>query len=245
MKSQHFLIVLGVVGVVVAIWAALRKQGSQPSVIVESNPSLQPWYTPAGQGTSPLGAPPVQPLTADNIPTPVSVQDVRPGTSASGVPTYTAQNQDTGGGAPINAPTPALNRPTFYGGVQTVAGPIMNFINSMIPNQETPMKKSDCGCGGSCGSSKNSCSDCIANCEANNSNYPDGRGGCMAFSRKRQIEQAMSTPTGQVGFARASDNVLSSGVNMFGVYQQTAFDMQNRAMDDGSVPPASPFLSPV
>jgi hypothetical protein len=235
MKTNHWLIIIGLGGVFVAVWAALRNKSTP--IIVQSSPSLQPLSLGPGQGVTPLGAPPVQQLTPDNIPSPVSVQNVQPSTAASGVPQYTSQTQLTAGETPIAAPTPALSRPSFY------AGPILDFIRSMSPNTESFSMKKDCGCGGACKTNSHNCSDCSSKCDISSSRFPDGRGGCMAFNRKKQIAQAVRD--NPMGFVLSSENLLSAGVDMFGVYQQTQFDMKAANNFDGSTPPASPFLTAI
>lgn len=221
MKSNHWLIVLGVTGVIVAIWAALKKTGVSTPVIIQQSPSLQPMY--GVQGVTPLGAPAVSATAAPAETSAVQAQV--PGTSASGVPNYTAQTQLTGGGAPIPGPL-AGSLPKFY-------GPIQQFLASMIPNTDyaTPAPKSECGCGGGCAGS------CKDPCSATNSRFPDGRGACLAFNRKTQI--AAADP---MIFMRASANIQSANINTFDVFQQTVVDHMARA---DNVPPASPFLSPV
>jgi hypothetical protein len=115
MKTNHLLIPLGILSVIVAIWAALRKNNSNPTVIVQSSPSLNP-------GVTPLGAPAIDPY-ANPAPAP-NVQTQAPSAAASGVPSYASQ--DVSGGGLIAAPKPAQNTPSFY-------GPVRDFINSMLP----------------------------------------------------------------------------------------------------------------
>lgn len=230
MKKEHWLIPLGILSVVVAIWAALRKSGSSPTVVVQSSPSIQPIGFAAGQGITPLGAPPVDPYAMPTGPT--GQNAAVPGTSASGVPNYTAQSQLMGGSDAQPAPAPGGTVPTFY-------GPLQSFIASMIPQMEASVpapKKDGCGCGGG----GSACGTCSVSCSSN-SRYTDGAGGCLAFDRAAQIKQAEQSNPGL--FMRASENIKSSGVDTFDVFQQTVMDYF--AASPGSTPPASPFLSSV
>jgi hypothetical protein len=230
MKTNHWLIPLGILGIVVAVWAALRNKGTSPTVVLQTSPSLQPLNVPTGQGVTPLGAPPVDPM-AQPLPA-QAVNTAVPGTSSSGVPNYTAQTQFMAGADVQPAPVKGAAVPTFY-------GPLQSFIQSMLPNtapQEVITEKpGGCGCGGSGG-----CGTCSVSCSSN-SRYTDGQGGCLSFNRASQIKNAMkSNPH---AFMAASDNIRSSGVNTFDVFQQTMVDYL--ASTPGLVPPASPFASPV
>lgn len=216
MKKEHWLIPIGIAGVVVTVWAALRNKSASPTVILQQSPSL-------ANSVSPIGAPPVNYSVSPSSAS--SVQAAVPGTSASGVPNYSAQTQLQGGGVLQGAPLPASSRPSFY-------GPIQQFLASMIPvSDNTPAPaKSSCGCGGSV------CGGCNDPCAATNSRYPDGRGACLAFNRKTQIA---AMPIGM--FAAASKNIATSGVDNFDVFQQTVFDYESQR----NTVPASPFLHPV
>lgn len=227
MKANHWLIPIGIAGVVVTIWAALRKSGSNPAVIVQASPSLNnglsnPGYTPFGApeintSVSPSGAP--------------DVITQAPSASSSGVPNYVTP--DVSGGSLQLAPKPAQSVPSFY-------GPIQDFIRSFVPvadiNAITPPKKeSSCGCGGGGGCN----SQCASPCSTSNSRFPDGRGGCLAATRAGQIKSMMKM--GPTHFFAASENLASADVDLFKVYQQTVFDQEQ--MRGGT--PASPFSSPV
>ena len=223
------------VAIAVAAIAALayRKNAiSIPKVSVPTTPS----NNPAGIITS-FASPPVAvnvnsagqiegPSTIDSVP---SLQTNAPGTSASGVPAWSSNAQEF---VPVEyTPTPAPLRQV----ASSYAGPIQQNIQPRFRpvKVNTPKPKTDCGCGGSCGSG--SCanpSDC-ASAKARNRD-----GGCLAPTSQAQLQDA-----GPV-LARWAANVASSGGNSWLDYQQRVYDMQESSPASSDVTvPASPFIS--
>lgn len=163
MEKQRLLIPLTIGGIVVSIWLAYRSRAS------------------------------------------TTVIQQQPGTSGSGVPAYTPQAQAFNVSPLMLGPTPGMTlfppsaippqADFHYTGPQSVynynQGPAADVAKAAALQAAKvdaaagggPLAKpaAACGCGGSC------CSDC-SSCDVINSNFVDGRGGCLATSKKVQVE---------------------------------------------------------
>jgi hypothetical protein len=114
------------------------------------------------------------------------VQQNAPNPSSSGVPQYTPASQAYNVAPYQSAPSPGLvllapSNPYDMGPgndsyLKYNLGSGLDAAKS--PGDIKKKCKDDC-CGG--------CGSCTDNCNANNANWPDGRGGCMASNRRRQI----------------------------------------------------------
>lgn len=217
-------IAVGLLGVAVVFLVYLwTRRGSTTSVSTGAQPQQA--------GNIFIGGVPASQYTV-NTPgpamTPPDGLTTIPNTSQSGVP-----NGSTGAPIPaVNTPAPGASTPSFFYPIQQTLGAVAQAFTKKPPlptkfeaADGTEGSGSSCGCGGSCTSCMDSCS---------NSRYVDGRGGCMALNRRTQIrdattanpdlwsdyqsniQAAFANPTQVVPGQLSTVNTLANQVNQMG-----------------------------
>jgi hypothetical protein len=130
-------------------------------------------------------------------------------------------------GAPSNGVPPGSGNQYFFGSAPMILPPDLTFNQpklTTLPNAVPDT--SSCGCGGA-----GSCQTCQSECSTAMSHFPDGRGGCMAASRRSQLQDA-GGPDAPV-FRNYANNLATSGAD----YLMLLDDFQNsRARLNGETP---------
>lgn len=220
MKINYYhLITIGVATVLA--WLFLRRNNpgavsitpnTAGASVNPNDPGVQTYNSPAGTQPSPSQIVNTPPFSFD---------------STSGeTPDYLTYNFP-----------PAGNFNQSFGGIKTgdtnfLYAPGGTTNNLIIAAQGGASKPSDNGSSCNCGS----CQTCADDCVTLKSRFTDGRGGCMASSRRAQVQQIRSTNPGL--FDRYLANLASAnGMGIEDVIQVVGYDHRNQ---NGSADPGTP-----
>lgn len=246
MEAKTFVMPLAVIGAVVLVYVLLKR--SNPASVILAQTGTQ--ANPASVGGNAL---PTQSQINTQATTPVqpgTVQQI-PATASSGVPEWAGQPQQTfdvndSFRQNVTALAPdAGSRTAFYAPAQARTSNVVPQPASQpraskpsLPIGPPPapaISGSSCGCGGGCQS-------CTTKCSTFNSRYSDGRGGCMAMDRRRQIRAA--TRINPKIWENMQYQLESSGnYDFFHGFQQEVFFMQrNNPQTEAHIEPAAPAL---
>lgn len=170
---------------------------------------------------------------------PAGAQNNAPNTSASGLPQYTPQTQAYNVAPYQSAPSPGmvLLAPANPYDMGPGNDAYLKYnLGSNLDASKQPAKVGKKKCGDNCGC--NSCSDCSDVCSANNAHWPDGRGGCMASSPRRQV--AAITDQNPSTWDNWLNTLSSSNIGDAPMFDLGLSQQYDRAKIDGSTVPTAP-----
>jgi hypothetical protein len=255
MEAKTFVMPLAVIGTIALVYALLKRSTPATVILAQTGGGANP----ASVGGAPLttqsqiiqqGATPVQPGTVQQIPS----------AAPSGVPTWAGQVQsandvnDTFRRSVTTLAPSAAGQPDFYAPVQQTQSNIVpqpasqpkaaqvGYVRSSgMDNTQPNGKTCSCGGGGDCDTKP--CVSCTPKCSTFNSRYSDGRGGCLAMDRRRQI-QAATRINPQIWKNLQYQLQTSGNYDFFlGFQEDLFFRMRNHPATEGFTEPAAPPLS--
>lgn len=182
MTKQETVKYFGIVAIGGIIIYAVWKYIQNRNALIVANQTPQQSAGSTDTASAPLPVPPVQQFTVPAINLfEASPTTNTPNPSASGVPNYVDQTDGYKTG-PTSPPPSQI--PTFYYPVQQALNSVASALGALPgTTATTPKDSTGCGCGGSS-------EVCATSCDITNSRFTDGRGGCLAFDRNAQINDA-------------------------------------------------------